>query len=157
VSKACTKCKLVKELTLFSPNKRVKDGRQARCKACDAAEKALLLQDPEYRSKKNARMRHYAATHRAADLASSRASQIRRLGHPNQARPAWVDPEFADLVFSEAYRLAECRKEITGFDWHVDHIIPLKSKLVSGLHVPTNIQVIPAAMNLRKGDRFVVA
>lgn len=199
MSKACTKCTLVKELTLFSPDKRAKDGRQATCKACDAAKKALLLQDPEYKrkflvrqserhairmqdpeyrrkeadkklaahnrrmqdpeyaAKYRAQQREYDAGHRADCNAKARTSQIKALGHPNQARPAWIDLEFADLFFSEAYRLAECRKEITGFDWHVDHVIPLKGELVSGLHVPNNIQVIPAVMNVRKHNSFAVA
>jgi hypothetical protein len=115
------------------------------------------LQDPEFAAERTARIKQYVAAHKAEQQAKTRTRQIKHMMHPNQARPAWVDQEFAALVFSEAYRLAERRKEITGFDWHVDHIIPLKGKLVSGLHVPTNIQVIPAVMNVRKHNSFVVA
>ena len=164
MSKACTKCTLVKELTLFSLDKLAKSGRHTVCKACIAEKQVLRMQDPEYRRKKNAQMAQTAAKRKQscaifrADIsAASRASKIAERTHPNQARPGWVDREFADLVFSEAYRLAERRKEITGFAWHVDHIIPLKNKLVSGLHVPTNIQVIPAITNKQKFNSFVVA
>jgi hypothetical protein len=115
------------------------------------------MQDSEYAAKRKSRIRQYVAARSAEHNATARTRHIKLVGHPNQARPAWVDQEFAALVFSEAYRLAERRKEITGFDWHVDHIIPLKGKLVSGLHVPTNIQVIPAVMNVRKHNSFVVA
>ena len=38
---------------------------------------------------------------------------------------------------------------------HVDHIIPLKGKLVSGLHVAANLQVLTETANKAKGNSFV--
>ena len=58
-------------------------------------------------------------------------------------------------MIEQAYELAALRTKMFGFEWHVDHIIPLQGKTVSGLHVPWNLQVIPGVLNIKKGNRLV--
>lgn len=65
------------------------------------------------------------------------------------ATPSWANKFF----ITEAYRLAKLREKICGGKWHVDHIVPLKSKLVCGLHCESNLRVVPAIHNTAKGNR----
>ena len=69
--------------------------------------------------------------------------------------PSWLTEDDFWLM-QEAYNLAALRTKMFGFPWHVDHIIPLQGKTVSGLHVPKNLQVIPGVENLRKSNKYGV-
>lgn len=51
----------------------------------------------------------------------------------------------------EIYSLRIKISEETGILHHVDHIIPLSK---GGKHIPTNLQIIPATENLRKGSKI---
>lgn len=67
--------------------------------------------------------------------------------------PSWLTPDDYWLM-RQAYELAALRTKVLGFSWHVDHVIPLQGKTVSGLHVPSNLQVIPAVSNRSKSNKF---
>jgi hypothetical protein len=60
-----------------------------------------------------------------------------------RATPAWAD----QARISQIYRGCP-----DGF--HVDHVVPLHGKTVSGLHVPENLQYLPAVDNMKKGNKF---
>jgi hypothetical protein len=67
--------------------------------------------------------------------------------------PAWLTGDEFWMI-EQAYELAALRTRLFGFAWHVDHVIPLRGKLVSGFHTPYNLQVIPAVDNLRKSNQM---
>lgn len=67
-----------------------------------------------------------------------------------KATPLWAN----DFFMVEAYLLARQRSELFGFNWQVDHIVPLIHKNVCGLHCEQNMQVIPAKLNAAKGNRW---
>jgi hypothetical protein len=70
--------------------------------------------------------------------------------------PQWLTSEDKWLM-REAYFLAKLRTNLFGFKWEVDHIIPLRGELVSGLHVPTNLQVLPKTENRSKRNHYSLA
>jgi 5-methylcytosine-specific restriction endonuclease McrA len=62
------------------------------------------------------------------------------------ATPPWLPEEMIKQI-ERIYLSA-------GPDDHVDHIVPLKNELVCGLHVPWNLQVLPAKVNMSKSNRW---
>ena len=72
-----------------------------------------------------------------------------------QRTPKWLtNIDLEDI--KNKYYLANMKTKLTGETWHVDHIIPLKGKYVSGLHVPSNLQVIKSMENFKKSNVFKV-
>lgn len=70
------------------------------------------------------------------------------------ATPKWLTEEhYAQIV--DIYKEREILTEITGILYHVDHIVPLQGETVCGLHVPWNLQVIPATENLSKSNKLM--
>lgn len=78
--------------------------------------------------------------------------------------PAYADLKKIDKIYREARKLnlahykALRAKGVPRKRWlaayHVDHIIPIKGKLVCGLHVETNLRIITALANMKKGNRW---
>lgn len=59
--------------------------------------------------------------------------------------PSWADRDKIKEIYHN------CPK-----GYHVDHIIPLQGKLVSGLHIETNLQYLLAEDNIKKRNNFEV-
>lgn len=69
--------------------------------------------------------------------------------------PKWLTQEDKWLI-TQFYDVAKLRTKATGVTWEVDHVIPLRGRSVSGLHVPANLQVILKSENRAKRN-FVSA
>lgn len=107
----------------------------------------------EWAAKNREKDRAYSAEWRANNKSHIMSLTRKRQAAQKLRTPPWFNKEHLWMV-KEAYELTKMREKIFGFKWHVDHIVPLQGKIVSGLHVPWNLQVIPASENIRKGNRW---
>jgi 5-methylcytosine-specific restriction endonuclease McrA len=80
-------------------------------------------------------------------------TSVRKRRHRN-ATPKWITSE-QKLAMRALYLQAQELTRITGERYVVDHIVPLISDEVCGLHVPWNLRVITQEENLKKSNKLL--
>lgn len=90
--------------------------------------------------------KRYREQNKAKVMQWTRARQARK----RTATPPWASA--ADM--EQVYKAAIAATLATGIPHEVDHIIPLTSPVVCGLHCEANLQVLPQAANRSKGNRL---
>lgn len=68
----------------------------------------------------------------------------------SKATPSWADVQVMESFYREAANISV----ETGLPHEVDHIVPLQSDIVCGLHNHFNLQVLTKTENCSKGNRF---
>ena len=160
--KQCRKCSDKKELGEFHRDKTRADGYRSICKICVGA--YMQNQHISNREKNIARAAKWAEENRDKHNAKCNkwaknnpnkvnARTARRYASKTQATPKWVTAEDTWLI-TEVYALAKVRTDMLKVKWEVDHIVPLRGRNVSGLHVLWNLQVIPAKTNRVKSNSW---
>jgi hypothetical protein len=160
--KTCKTCLETKELAFFAVHKQCKGGYENTCKACKVVKASKWqIVNKERKNSNNAKWR---IENPDVSRQSSRNWNKNNKGHRNsmtrarqaaklQRTPVWLT-EFDLLKMRCLYQVAAMRTRESGRAWHVDHIVPLRGKTVSGLHVPSNLQVIEAALNCSKSNYY---
>lgn len=84
--------------------------------------------------------------HYVENKAYYKAKKQRRDYREKQSTPKWLQPHHK-WIMEQYYKAC-----VPGFE--VDHIVPLNGELVSGLHVPWNLQILSSIDNRAKSNRF---
>lgn len=157
--RSCMECNRLKRAAYYAqdPEKYRKKRREKYAQDPTKEREDAVVRSAEWRrmnpnhegakqAKKAYKNSHNGRIKGTANLAKRRAAKLQRT-------PTWLCGDDLWLI-EEIYALAKLRTDMLGFSWHVDHIVPLQGKNVSGLHVPLNLRVIPWKDNVVKGSKW---
>jgi hypothetical protein len=137
----CVECRrLYKNAARKKTQKYGKKGRPLSTRTTEEKKEAARIAAKKYRNKPE------NAGRNAAKRAKRRACKIQRT-------PKWLSQE-DHIQIKKIYTEAMQKTIDTGIKWHVDHIYPLRGEVVSGLHIPSNLQIITAVENIKKGNKI---
>lgn len=171
MSKICTKCKEEKPLSEFYKDKSKKDGLKYYCKECDKKKvtdwqkknpdrvKQLYSEyyernrdkvdakRAEWRDQNKEKVSQYvkkaSRTYYHNNKQTHFALSAKRRAAKKQAIPPWAELDIIRQLYAKA----------SEFGFEVDHVVPLQSDLVCGLHCWHNLQLLDPTLNRSKGNR----
>jgi len=155
VTRKCTSCNEVKKITKFRKRNDSKCGYTKRCNSCISKKyiEKKSSWDSAYYEKNSERFKESSKDYRQNNPHKIRRFSADRRARELKATPKWLTKEHFKLI-DEVYKVAQIKSEQTGLSYHVDHIVPLKGKTVTGLHVPWNLRVITAEENIKKSNKL---
>jgi len=172
--KVCTVCKIRKDHSGFHKKRSSSDGLTSCCKDCKNSKNKEWYSNN--REKRNASVKEWQKSNRDKFLSYQKKSISNRINERRASARAWnkknkelrssrealrramklnATPKWASQKYIDLwYMFAKIESERTGRIVHVDHIIPLKSDIVCGLHCEDNMQLLFLEDNSAKGNRY---
>lgn len=148
--KSCTKCGQNKSLESFYKNKVYKDGLTSECKSCNSERRRLryaknkqeeCMRMQSYYQNSIEQRRAVRREHYYNNKGMYHHNALKRVKKIKRATLPGYDKELKEIYNNRP----------SGY--HVDHILPLQGENVSGLHVPWNLQYLPAEENIAKSNK----
>lgn len=161
MTKVCKHCDKSKHLEEFYNDSRYVDGKFPWCKPCKLeyartnkvsqkwakrnTQQAKLIKDRYVVNNKDrvrASKRKWSKANKAQELAKCRKYQADKI----QRIPKWITKDELRQII---WFYVNCPE-----GYHVDHIVPLRGKNISGLHCLANLQYLPAHENYTKSNKY---
>lgn len=106
---------------------------------------AINTQKSAYYLANREKFRELGKAYRERNLDRHNFSNAKRRAAKKSAIPGWADMDAIRKIYRKARSMG---------GMHVDHIVPLQSDLVCGLHCEANLQIIPSSENVKKSNRY---
>ena len=110
-------------------------------------------QSAAYRAVNPEKMRQLDRAYRQNNPDKNAAKAAKARADRAQATPPWLTKEHLKEIES-FYATAKALEQAFGGKYDVDHIFPIKGRTGCGLHVPWNLQVLPASRNRQKSNKL---
>lgn len=158
MSKNCTRCDVAKDTSQFSKRSRSPDGLMSWCKQCMREyKKDWDRSNPDKQRKYSLQSYHRNPTKmREANKrwyknnpGANRAKVVQYKLSKIDRTPPWADLDAIRAIYEECTARRRAGENVV-----VDHIVPLRGKNVSGLHVHHNLRIISHEENARKSNKF---
>jgi hypothetical protein len=149
--RTCKSCQETKDYKEFVKEPRNPQGVGYKCLSCERKRSAERRKaNPEYDRKFKRSWKERNKGKVLADWSEYRAAKLK-------ANAAWADKKYIEDLYTNC-REAETVFAEAGIDikFHVDHIIPLRNKIVCGLHTEHNLQILTAKENAAKSNYYEV-
>ena len=156
--KKCYSCKKIKPFNEFHKNKKLNDGHATDCKNCvseirkiryNRKKEEIATKSKIYRTKNRevllAKKREYYYLNKS----ENNARKVKYMANKIKATPLWFEKEKINNLYELALKIRNW-----GCDVAIDHIVPLNSPIVCGLHCLNNLQILTSIQNGTKSNTF---
>lgn len=159
----CRQCGEIKDISHFNKDASKLYGVRRICRPCHRSESKVFAEPRRdaynqrsqiWYVENKERKQEYDIKNRPIYYQNNRAKMLAKTNRRRAAIRAHT-PNWADASLIKAIYLAAAEQSVkTGTQYEVDHIVPILSKIVCGLHCEANLQILTSQENKKKKNVF---